>query len=57
MIFDSDVKNYGIYLYRAKMLVNHYNPNVNIKGYLPMIGKDTGDYPSVIEISNKKEHK
>lgn len=50
MIFDNDVKNYNAYIYRAKRLAMIYNPNVIIKGFLPSIGKDTGDFPSVIEI-------
>lgn len=50
LIFDSDVANFKTYLYRAKLLAKHYNNNIVIKGYVPLIGKDTGDYPAVTEV-------
>lgn len=50
MIFDQDVKNYNTYLYRARLLAKQYNTNIIIKGYLPLIGKDTGDFPAIVEI-------
>lgn len=49
-VFDADVSNYKTYLYRARLLAKQYNQNVIIKGYKPIAGKDTGDYPSVLEI-------
>jgi len=49
-IFDNDVTNYKTYLYRARLLVKQYNQNVIIKGWKALIGKDTGDFPAVIEI-------
>lgn len=48
-VFDNDVTNYKTYLYRARLLAKHYNQNIIIKGYKSLVGKDTGDYPSVIE--------
>jgi len=50
MIFDSDVKNYNTYIYRARLLAKQYNTNITIKGYLPLVGKDTGYYPAVIDV-------
>ena len=50
MVFDRDVKNYNTYLYRARLLAKHYNTNIIIRGYLPIIGKDTGDYPAIVEV-------
>lgn len=49
-IFDNDVNNYKTYLYRARLLTKHYNPNVIIRGFKPLIGKDTGDFPAVVEV-------
>ncbi len=49
-IFDNDVDNYRTYLYRARLLAKHYNQNIIIKGYKPLTGKDTGDFPVVTEI-------
>ncbi len=50
MVFDNDVINYRTYMYRAKLLAKHYNSNIVIKGWKSLIGKDTADYPAVIEI-------
>ena len=50
LIFDSDVLNYKTYLYRARMLAKQYNQNVNIRGWRPLIGKDSGDYPALAEV-------
>jgi len=49
-IFDNDVTNYKTYLYRAKTIAKYYNQNIIIKGWKPVVGNDTGDYPAVIEI-------
>ncbi|MCK9439347.1 MAG: hypothetical protein WC188_03250 [Candidatus Caldatribacteriota bacterium] len=54
LIFDMDViqKNqYKMYLYRSKLLTKQYNPNILIKGWKPLIKKDTGDFPAITEIS------
>jgi len=50
LIFDSDVSNYRTYIYRARMLAKQYNQNVNIRGWRPLIGKDSGDYPALVEV-------
>ncbi|HQF36537.1 MAG TPA: hypothetical protein PLL26_02745 [Candidatus Dojkabacteria bacterium] len=50
LVFDNDVNNYKTYLYRAKLLTKHYNQNIIIKGFKPLVGKDVGDYPAVQEI-------
>jgi hypothetical protein len=53
LIFDTEVKNYGMYMYRAKLLAKQYNENIMIRGWKPLILKDTGDFPSVIEIQER----
>ena len=50
LVFDNDVSNYKTYLYRAKLLAKQYNPNIQIKGWKAIIGKDTGDFPVVTEL-------
>lgn len=50
MVFDTDVLNYKTYLFRARILAKQYNQNVVIKGWAPAVGKDTGDYPALIEV-------
>jgi fructose-1,6-bisphosphatase len=49
-VFDNDVTKYRTYLFRAKALAKNYNENVIIRGWKPMIGKDTGDFPGVVEL-------
>jgi len=56
-IFDSDVLKYKTYLYKAEMLTKNYNQNIKIRGWKPMIGKDTGVFPGVIEVTQKKDFK
>jgi len=51
LIFDSDVKNHQFFLYKARQLVSFLNPNIEVKGYLPLLkNSDVGDYPAVIEV-------
>ena len=50
LIFDSDVKNYNAYIYKAQKLVEYLNPDIEIKGYIPILDGDVGDYPGVIEV-------
>lgn len=50
MIFDDDVQNYKTYLFRARLLAKQYNQNVIIKGWKPLTGKDTGDFPAITEL-------
>ena len=49
-IFDADVLDYKRYLYRARMLIKNYNPDIELKGYKPLIQKDTADFPAVLEL-------
>jgi hypothetical protein len=53
LIFDSEVTNYNTYLYRARLLSKQYNTNILIKGWKPIILKDTGDFPVVAEINER----
>ncbi len=51
LIFDSDVKNHQSFIYKAKLISEYLNPNIEIKGYVPMFkNTDVGDYPGVIEV-------
>ena len=51
LIFDSDVKNYFSYIYKARQLVEYLNPDIEVKGYIPLFeNSDVGDYPGVIEV-------
>jgi len=49
-VFDNDVTKYRTYLFRAKALAKNYNENVIIRGWKPIIGKDTGDFPGIVEL-------
>ncbi|GEM_PF-1866365 len=50
LIFDADVSNFRTYLNRARLLAKQYNDDIVIRGFIPLVGKDTGDYPVVIEV-------
>jgi hypothetical protein len=49
LIFDKDV-DYKKYMYRSKSIVTLYNSDIELKGHLPLIKKDTGEFPATIEI-------
>ena len=49
-VFDNDVTKYRTYLFRAKTLAKNYNENIIIRGWRPIIGKDTGDFPGIVEL-------
>lgn len=50
IVFDNDVKNYLSLFYKCKNIAKLYNSNINIRGWLPILKKDVGDYPAVNEI-------
>lgn len=49
-IFDNDNSKYNRFLFTARLLTKQYNENIIIKGWKPMIGNDTGDFPGIIQI-------
>lgn len=54
LIFDIDYKNPEITLYRSTYISQRFNPNVDIRGYIPERKiKDVGEFPQVMEISNE----
>ncbi len=55
-IFDKDVLDYNKYLQRGSKLAQIYNPEIKVKGFVA-IEKDTGDFPSVIEVKEKVKEK
>lgn len=50
LIFDSDNNRCSNYIYRAKMLCSQLNSDISIRGFMPLIKGDVGDYPAVIEV-------
>jgi hypothetical protein len=51
LVFDNDVLNYKQYLFKSKMLTKQFNSNIIIRGWKPLIKKDTGDFPGIIEVT------
>ena len=52
IIFDNDIKNDKLILYRITKLAKHYNENIIIKGFKPLLSlKDVGEFPAVKEVS------
>lgn len=49
LVFDKDVE-YKKYMYKSKLVIQTYNVNIELKGYLPLVKKDTGEFPAVVEI-------
>ncbi len=50
LIFDKDNFSFKKILYHSKKLCENLNENIKVQGYQPLIGKDTGDYPAVLEV-------
>jgi hypothetical protein len=50
LVFDNDVYNYNMYIQRCKFLAQKFNDKVIVKGWLPLIQKDVGDFPVIKEI-------
>lgn len=56
IVFDNDDENFKKTIKIARKIVNSFNNNITIKGWLPSFNlnqrvKDTGDFPSITEIS------
>jgi hypothetical protein len=51
LVFDNDNRNYNYDLFGIRRNSKILNRDITVKGWLPIIGKDTGDYPVVKEIS------
>lgn len=51
IVFDSDIKNAKGILFRTTKLVEQYNENILIKGFVPLLEvKDVGEFPAVKEV-------
>ena len=50
LVFDADVLNYNSFVMKSKFLVGKLNTDISIKGWLPLINNDVGDFPAVKEI-------
>ena len=51
LLFDNDCLDYKKYIRIAKKLIDLYNPKIQIKGWLPTIGKDFSDSYNIKEAS------
>ena len=49
IIFDSDY-NFNPLLFKIKKFISYINSNLSVKFFKPLIGKDTGVFPGVLEI-------
>ena len=45
---EQDIKNYSKYLSRGKFMIQNYNPEIKLNGWIPLITKDVADFPSII---------
>lgn len=53
VIFDGDVKNKELTIFKIKKLASNLNSRILIKFYIPLpLFKDVGDYPAITEITN-----
>jgi len=52
LVFDNDVVDYKKqnYIYNCKLLAHKLNENISIKGWAPILKKDTGEFPAVQQI-------
>jgi hypothetical protein len=57
IVFDNDVKNIQMIMYKCEMLIKNYNQNINMRYWLPVLKKDVGDFAAVQEIDFKSSYK
>jgi hypothetical protein len=50
IIFDKDILNYKYILNYIKK-ISKSNTDICVKGYLPLIGKDVGEFPAFFEVN------
>ena len=51
LVFDTDYKNPDITLYRSKYIIQKFNSDIDLKGYIPERKiNDVGEFPQVMEI-------
>ncbi len=55
LVFDNDVLDYKKqnFVYNCKNLAQKLNENISVKGWSPVLKKDTGDFPAVQQIQGR----